>query len=64
MRKERESVIHVMKTIKKALDPNNIMNPYKMMDWEEGIITHLRYPVDLKGARPGSKASENTGGGD
>jgi len=35
--------IEIMKTIKRALDPNNIMNPGKMMQWENGIITHLRY---------------------
>jgi glycolate oxidase len=35
-----------MKAIKQALDPNNIMNPGKMMDWEGSIISHLRYEVE------------------
>jgi glycolate oxidase len=57
MRKERESVLEVMKKIKKALDPNNIMNPNKMMDWKDSIVTHLRYPVDAEqaGSQEGGK---------
>ena len=42
---ERSSSIETMKNIKKAFDPNNIMNPHKMAQWDSGIITHLRYPV-------------------
>ncbi|MFA5772184.1 MAG: FAD-binding oxidoreductase [Thermoplasmata archaeon] len=45
MRIERSSSIETMKNIKKAFDPNNIMNPHKMFQWDRGIITHLRYPV-------------------
>jgi len=42
--KERASAIIAMKAIKTALDPNNIMNPGKMQDWDGYIIQHLRYP--------------------
>lgn len=45
MRIERSSSIEIMTSIKKAFDPNNIMNPHKMVQWDTGIITHLRYPV-------------------
>jgi glycolate oxidase len=42
--KERASALGAMAAIKKALDPNNIMNPGKMQEWEGCIIQHLRYP--------------------
>jgi glycolate oxidase len=43
---ERKALIPAMKAIKRALDPNNIMNPHKIMDWEDGFITHLRYKIE------------------
>jgi glycolate oxidase len=45
-RKERADLIPTMKAIKHAMDPNNIMNPHKLMDWEGGFITHLRYKIE------------------
>jgi glycolate oxidase len=42
--KERASALGAMMAIKKALDPNGIMNPGKMQEWEGCIIQHLRYP--------------------
>jgi glycolate oxidase len=44
--KERGPLIPTMKAIKRAMDPNNIMNPHKIMDWEEGFITHVRYKIE------------------
>jgi len=35
--------IELMERIKAALDPKNIMNPGKMMQWKGSIITNLRY---------------------
>lgn len=54
LHKERgKAQIEAMKALKKAWDPNNIMNPHKMMQWENGFITHLRYHVS-----PGPGAEE------
>ena len=48
MKKERADSLGAMRAIKKALDPNDIMNPGKIFDWEGSIIAHLRYPAFLK----------------
>jgi glycolate oxidase len=44
MMRERPDAWRTMLTLKKALDPQNIMNPGKLMQWEGGIIRNLRYP--------------------
>ncbi|UCC11162.1 MAG: FAD-binding protein [candidate division WOR-3 bacterium] len=46
--KERKSMIPLMKTVKKAFDPNNIMNPHKIDQWETDWLHELRYPTDPK----------------
>ena len=45
-KKERADAIPFMRTIKRALDPNNILNPYKIFDWEDNFLHQLRYPVE------------------
>ncbi|HPR97723.1 MAG TPA: FAD-binding oxidoreductase [Methanomassiliicoccales archaeon] len=44
MMRERPDAWQTMLTIKKALDPQDILNPGKLMQWEGGIIRDLRYP--------------------
>jgi glycolate oxidase len=44
--RERKTMIPMMRTIKKALDPHNIMNPHKIDQWTEGFVHELRYPTD------------------
>lgn len=44
--KERESSLNAMRAIKGAMDPNNIMNPYKIMDWKGNFISRLRYHLE------------------
>ncbi|MBN1551720.1 FAD-binding oxidoreductase [bacterium] len=46
-KQERADAIPFMRAIKRTLDPNNILNPYKIFDWEDSFLTHLRYPVEL-----------------
>ncbi len=46
-KKARGDMIPVMRAIKKALDPNNILNPNKLMDAPDNWVkaTNLRYQV-------------------
>jgi len=46
-KKARADMIPVMRAIKKALDPNNILNPHKLMDAPDNWVTatNLRYQV-------------------
>lgn len=42
--KERSSELSSIIAIKKAMDPQNILNPGKLEQWQGSILTHLRYP--------------------
>ncbi len=46
-KKARPDMIPVMRKVKKALDPNNILNPHKIMDAPDNWVraTNLRYKV-------------------
>jgi len=46
MQKERKEALETMMAIKKALDPNNILNPGKIMEWQGSILYKLRYPCE------------------
>jgi len=48
-KKEKADSLQMMKAIKVALDPNNILNPHKLMDAPDDWVTatKLRYPVEL-----------------
>jgi glycolate oxidase len=47
-KKEKADSIKLLRAIKKALDPNNILNPHKMQDAPDDWVsaTSLRYPTD------------------
>jgi len=49
-KRARKDLIPVMRSIKKALDPNNILNPHKMMDAPDNWVnaTDLRYRIKKK----------------
>ena len=42
--KERASEISTIRAIKKAFDPDNILNPGKADQWQGSILRNLRYP--------------------
>jgi len=46
-KKARPDMIPVMRKVKQALDPNNILNPHKIMDAPDDWVkaTNLRYKV-------------------
>jgi len=46
-KKARADMLPVMRSVKKALDPNNILNPHKIMDAPDDWVkaTNLRYKV-------------------
>ena len=46
LKQERPTALATMKALKKALDPDGILNPGKMFEWEGGIIRMLRYPCN------------------
>ena len=56
-KKERADSLEAMRKIKRALDPNNILNPGKLMDWDKpGIIHFLRYKTGKREYGEGMEA--------
>jgi glycolate oxidase len=49
MKKERSDTLALMRAIKRTLDPNNILNPHKIMDAPDDFLraTPLRYPLKV-----------------
>ena len=47
-KKEKADSLAILRAVKKAFDPNNILNPHKMQDAPEDWVsaTELRYPVE------------------
>ena len=43
---ERPTALATIRDIKKAMDPNNILNPGKLEQWEGSILRDLRYPCE------------------
>jgi glycolate oxidase len=48
-KEERKDSLQMMRAIKRALDPNNILNPHKMMDAPDDWVTatELRYSIKV-----------------